>query len=589
MTMETTATAIDYQSDETANAARPRAWPAVALVAAFWAVHFALSMIDLPLFNRFLGMLFSTGLLMIIFLGWWSIDRRGRRGERLAGVMAWLIAGVAVGLLTIKSSNVMALILTAMPWAFTAWAAWIWIGRGLPVRTRKRGLVVVMALAWGVFALLRMDGLTGSGDMTMAWRWSKTPEELYLAELARRGGGTATTTATVSVTETTADWPGFRGPRRDGVVRGLAIATDWHAAPPKMLWKQRVGPGWSSMCVVGGRLYTQEQRGEVEAVVCRDAVSGAETWAHLEGARFSEAMAGPGPRATPTFAEGRIYAMTARGLLLCLDAVTGEKAWVRDVAAESAAPMPIWGFCASPLVSGGNVVVFAGGETKGVIAYDARTGAPAWSAPAGKVSYGSVQEGTVGDESQLLVWSDRGIVGMDPQTGAIRWDQAVGSASGMPRSLQPHTVNGAVLVAAEDDAGAARLDVSHDGGTWRPVQKWKTTQFRPSFNDFVVKGDYLYGLSGGALACVDLRDGKVKWRKGRYGGGQVLLLDDQSLLLVQCESGEVALVAAKPDGLQELARIPAIEGKTWNHPAVARGRLYVRNGEEMACFELTAK
>src|SRR5207249_3504980 len=138
------------------------------------------------------------------------------------------------------------------------------------------------------------------------------------------------------------------------------------------------------------RVYTQEQRGELEAVVCRDAVSGGEIWGHLDGPRFTEAMAGAGPRATPTFAGGRIYAMTARGLLLCLDASSGEKVWQRDVAAESGAPLPIWGFCASPLVNRGHVIVFAGGETKGVLAYDAQSGAPAWTSPAGKVSYSSV-------------------------------------------------------------------------------------------------------------------------------------------------------------------------------------------------------
>jgi outer membrane protein assembly factor BamB len=297
-------------------------------------------------------------------------------------------------------------------------------------------------------------------------------------------------------------------------------------------------------------------------------------------------MAGPGPRATPTFAAGRIYVMTARGLLLCLDASSGERIWQRDVAAEAAAPLPIWGFCASPLLNRGHVIVFAGGETKGVIAYDAQTGAPAWTAPAGKVSYCSVQEAVVAGEPQLLVWSDKGVVAMNPDSGAIQWELPVGSPSGMPRSLQPHPFAGGVLVASEGDSGAALLEVIHDGADWRPTKKWSTSLYRPSFNDFVIKGDYLYGIDDGAMACVDLKDGKRKWRKGRFGSGQVLLLDDQSLLLVLCESGEVALIAAKPDGLQELARIPAIEGKTWNHPAIARGRLYVRNGEEIACFGL---
>jgi outer membrane protein assembly factor BamB len=590
--MDTQSAAIGYESGDAQHPPRdlpPRVWPAVFLVVAFWAAQLALANIELPLFGRFMGMLISSGLLLICFLAWWSLDRRGRRGERLAGVLAWLIAGVVVGAFTFKSLGIMPMLLTAMPWVFTAWAVWLVLGRtlALPIRTRRRGLAVVLALTWGTFTLFRMEGLSGSGDMTLAWRWRKSPEERYLALQAQRSASAGKPTATTAPVELTpADWPGFRGPQRDGVVRALSIATDWQTAPPKLLWKQPVGPGWSSMCIVGGRVYTQEQRGALEAVVCRDADTGAEIWAHLDGERFSEAMAGPGPRATPTFAVGRIYALTARGLLFCLDASSGEKAWQRDVAAESAAPLPIWGFCASPLFNRGHVIVFAGGETKGVLAYDAQTGAPAWTAPAGKVSYSSVQEATVAGEPQLLVWSDKGVVAMNPDSGAIQWELPVGSPSGMPRSLQPHPFAGGVLVASEGDSGAARVEVTRDGADWRPTKKWATPLYRPSFNDFVVKGDYLYGIDGGAMSCVDLKDGKRKWRKGRFGSGQVLLLDDQSLLLVLCESGEVALIAAKPDGLQELARIPAIEGKTWNHPAIARGRLFVRNGEEIACFEL---
>lgn len=583
--MGTEAIAMGYEPGRTNTDARPRVWPAVMVVLVFWGVHVALMTTNQPLFRRFMGMLFSTGLLLLLYLSWWSLDRKGRRGERLAAVGTFFLAAIVVGAITFKSIGIMAMLLTAVPWVFTAWAVWIVLARGLPLKPRKRGLSLVIILAFSVFTLFRMEGLTGEGGMELVFRWSKTPEERYLAAQAERGS-VKTPATTAPIEETAADWPGFRGPGRDGVVRGLSISTNWQNSPPKLIWKQRVGPGWSSMCVVGGRVYTQEQRGELEAVVCRDAANGAEIWAHLEGERFSESMAGAGPRATPTFANGRIYAMTARGLLLCLDARTGNKFWQRDAAAESAAPLPIWGFCASPLINRGHVIVFAGGETKGVQAYDAQSGAPAWTSPAGKVSYCSVQEGMVAGQSQLLVWSDKGVVGMDPDTGAIRFEQPLGTPSGMPRSLQPHTYEGSVLVASEGEDGAARIDVTHAGADWKPNVKWSTKLYRSSFNDFVVKGNYLYGIDGGAMACVDVQEGKHKWRKGRFGYGQVLLIDDQSLLLVQCENGEVALVAAKPDGLQQLGRFQAIEGKTWNHPAIARGRLYVRNGEEMACFDL---
>src|SRR5262249_625934 len=139
------------------------------------------------------------------------------------------------------------------------------------------------------------------------------------------------------------DWPGFRGKDRDGRYKGARIATDWDERPPRQVWRQRVGPGWSSFAVVGTRLYTQEQRGPNEAVVCYDAGSGAELWSHEDAARFSETMAGPGPRATPTFHEGKIYAQGATGKLNCLDAATGRVLWSHDVAADSGAALPLWG------------------------------------------------------------------------------------------------------------------------------------------------------------------------------------------------------------------------------------------------------
>jgi outer membrane protein assembly factor BamB len=584
--MQTTA---KYESSDPAATSppRPRVWPALLIIALFWAARLLLASLDLPIFQRFMGTLAATAFLILAFLLWWSIDRRGRRGQRLVPVLAWLIGGVLVGVLTFKSLGPMPLILTAMPWVFTAWAFWIVLARAASIQNPRLSLAAVIVLTWGVFTLVRMEGLTGEGGTSLAWRWSPTAEERYLAQQRQH----PTTTAPLAIATTVpteaapSDWPAFRGANRDGVVRGLSINTNWNAAPPRQLWKIPVGPGWSSMTIVGDRLFTQEQRGESEAVVCRQAITGNEIWAHLEPVRFTEGMAGPGPRATPTFAGGRLYTLGATGLLTCLDPATGDKKWQRDIATQAGAKLPIWGFSASPLVTHNLVIVY--GEEKGVLAYDLQTGNPAWTTPQGKMSYSSPQLATIGGENQVLMWSDQGIVAMNVADGKIRWEREVGPASGMPRSLQPHTTADCQLVvASEGQAGAAMIDLKKEGETWQSNQRWSTTRFRPSFNDFVVKDDYLYGIDGGALCCVNLKDGQRTWRKGRYGAGQLLLLDDQALLLVACETGEVALVAAKPDAHQELGRFQAIEGKTWNHPAIANGLLFVRNGEEMACFSL---
>ena len=153
--------------------------------------------------------------------------------------------------------------------------------------------------------------------------------------------------------------------------------------------------------------------------------------------------------------------------------------------------------------------------------------------------------------------------------------------------LQPHRLNDHEILIPWDP-GIARIEVKNDGGKWTTAERWNSNRLKPDFNDFVVHDGHIYGLDDGILCCVDLADGKRLWKKGRYGHGQILLLADQGAILVLGESGEAILVAANPKGLEELGRFQAIEGKTWNHPVIAHGRLYVRNAEEMACYELNS-
>jgi outer membrane protein assembly factor BamB len=134
-----------------------------------------------------------------------------------------------------------------------------------------------------------------------------------------------------------------------------------------------------------------------------------------------------------------------------------------------------------------------------------------------------------------------------------------------------------------------RLAIAHESAGWTATERWTTSGLKPYFNDFVVHKGHAYGFDGSILACVDLADGTRKWKGGRYGNGQLVLLADQDLLLVVSEDGELALVAATPAGFQAIARVPGLEGKTWNHPVLVGDRLLVRNGEEMAAFRLTTK
>jgi outer membrane protein assembly factor BamB len=576
----------DTPAEQTAASPKPRLWVPISLVALYWAIVGVTTLVEVPTFTRFLSQSAALLGLMLVFLVWWIFNRRMARRDRLV-VLAAAVGSVVVGTVLSHKTLGPIPIINGLPVLFTAWAAWLLLARGAPRRVWLGGLIAVLFLSMGAFTLFRMEGLKGAGSADLRWRWSPTAEERYLARRSASSASVATQPSALTLRP--GDWPGFRGANRDAVVRGVSIATDWQASPPRQLWRQPVGPGWSSMTIVDGRLFTQEQRGENEAVVCLDASTGSEVWSHLEPGRFWDSLSSAGPRATPTFADGRIYAQGATGTLLCLDAASGGKVWSRNILADSGAKLPDWGVASSPLVTHGVVVVYSAGQGgKGMLAYRADTGEPAWTVNAGLSSYSSAHPATIAGREQVLFISDKGLVSVEPATGKTLWEYA---APGQPpRSLQPLLVSDSqLLVPLGMEAPTDLLDVAPSGDAWSVTKHWTSRNLKPSFNDFVVHDGHVYGFDGNLFTCVELKTGNRKWKKGRYGTGQVLLLADQPVLLVVSDQGQAVLVAANPNAFEELGQFQAVNGKTWNHPALAHGRLYVRNAEEIACYELTLK
>jgi outer membrane protein assembly factor BamB len=393
----------------------------------------------------------------------------------------------------------------------------------------------------------------------------------------------------IAVAKTDGPWPGFRGPARDGVVHGVRIDTDWVASPPVELWRRPVGPAWSSFAVRGDRIYTQEQRGEDEVVTCYDTATGAPVWTHSDTARFFESNAGAGPRGTPTVAGGRVYTFGATGILNALEADSGAVVWSRDAASDSAGTpsmaggtkkIPDWGFSSSPLVVDDVVIVAVAGQ---LVAYEVATGQPRWFGPAGGVSYSSPHLATIEGITQVLLLNRNGVISVSPADGKTLWEHAW---RGFPIVQPALTAEGDVLITVGGDAGTRRLAVDHASAGWTVAARWTSPGLKPYFNDFVVHEGHAYGFDGRILSCIDLETGTRKWKGGRYGNGQLVVLPEQDVLLVLSEEGELALVRAAPDQFAELARSPALEGKTWNHPALVGDVLLVRNGAEMAAFRL---
>lgn len=345
------------------------------------------------------------------------------------------------------------------------------------------------------------------------------------------------------------------------------------------MWRRPIGPGWSSFAVNGDLIYTQEQRGDKELVSCYKASTGQPVWTHQDAARFFESNAGAGPRATPTLSNGRVYTFGATGILNVLDANNGSVLWSRNVAKETNTATPFWGFAGSPLVIGDLVIVAASGQ---LVAYEAATGNRRWLGPAGGDSYSSPHLVTIDGIAQVLLVKGGGMTSVAVADGKQLWEHKWPSNFMVQPAL---TAEGDILLTSQEN-GTRRIAVSHNASGWNVAERWTSNGLKPYFNDFVVHKGHAFGFDGRILACIDLNNGERKWKGGRYGNGQLMLLPDQDLLLVLSEDGELALVGATPDQFTERAKVPAIQGKTWNHPVLAGDILLVRNAEEMAAFRL---
>lgn len=565
---------------------RLRLWPAAMLFVVLATTRLAVYALDqLPasLFPVvFLGPLATEVLIAL----WWLFASRARIRDRWIGFLLLVAAGFAASWYAHASMQGMVFMFYTLPIAVAGFLVTLFLLTGFGRGAATWAAVTVGVACFGGSVLARNNGFSGDFRASFDWRWQPNAEEEYLASRKSDQQAAATGPSQGASVLGAVTWSEFRGPKRDGVVPGVRLGEDWVSRPPKELWRHRVGPGWSSFAATSELIYTQEQRGDAEAVVCYKAATGAEVWCHTYPSRFSEPIGGPGPRATPTLRDGALYALGAAGVLRRLNALTGELAWTRDLRTDADRKPPIWGFSSSPLVVHGLVIVHAGGAgDKGMLAYDAQTGALRWGAAAGDHSYSSPHLATVADQPCVLMLTNAGMSAYEPLTGKLTWVH--GWKFDGYRAIQPLVVGDGVLLGTGMGAGTRRIDVKRTGEDIDIAERWTALGMKPGFNDYVAHRGHAFGFDNNIFACLDLETGQRKWKEGRYGTGQVLLLPDGDQLLVTSEKGELILLRANPERHEELARFPALTGKTWNHPILVGNRVYVRNGEEAACFELT--
>jgi len=489
-------------------------------------------------------------------------------------IFVW-VASAKTGALDNMWDGVLAsMLIILLALAFLVWL--LFLGK-VPTRGKVLGASVVLLLA----VLFRYDGLTGGFFPRFVWQWSPKPakEMPQLAgEIAKEGAAFPT--------EGPENFPRFLGEEMSNWVSGELLAEDWFKNPPKELWRKQIGEGWASFSVAGGYIFTMEQRGKKEVTVCYELATGDAAWVHAEDVRFEESMGGDGPRSTPTIADGRVFSYGAEGILNCFDARTGDRIWGKNVLEEAGHEVPMWAKSCSPLVVEGKVIVSLGEKAQCLAAFDVATGKQIWTGGEDGASYSSPVVANLAGQQQLVAIMKKSVKGLSIEDGSEFWSFPIGNPQG--NCASPRIVrNDAVLTSAGYGYGSHLLEIKDGADGFEAHELWKSRDLKAKFADFVVRGDFVYGLSEKDLVCLSLSDGVAEWEGKNFGHGQMLGIGDH--LIIQSEKGKVYVVEASPDGEEIVSEFKALGSKTWNHPVLAGRILLVRNDREMVAFEYPGK
>jgi len=461
---------------------------------------------------------------------------------------------------------------------------------------------------WLVLAsFFSMVELINNGDVGVVdwrWRWSaQLDEQLAIPE------------AGLSIADwqtTPQDYPRFLGNGYWAEVEDVDLATDWKTNPPKELWRQKIGAGWSGFSIVGHYAITQEQRGLEELVTCYEIRSGEIAWTHSDPVRWdplgSGAFGGIGPRATPTIYGQLVITQGATGIVNCLDALTGKLIWSHDTLAENKAGNVMWGKAGSPLVvvregdvdEGSAMVVISVGGANGrsLIAYDLENGKEIWAGGDRRSSYASPVYAELAGQKQIISVNENFVTAHRASDGTVLWEHPwPGSSDTNATCSQPIPLSGdRVFLSKGYGVGASLLQLTAGkGGSIQVSPAWPQPikqVMKTKMGNAVVRGEFMYGLDASLLECMEINTGRKRWKKRRtpgIGHGQIILIGE--VILVLTESGEVLLVEASPEEYRELCsmRVFPEDQVTWNNPAFSAPYLLVRNAEQVVCYELPLK
>ncbi|HXC70448.1 MAG TPA: PQQ-binding-like beta-propeller repeat protein [Pyrinomonadaceae bacterium] len=391
--------------------------------------------------------------------------------------------------------------------------------------------------------------------------------------------------AVSQVAPTTANWPQWRGPNRDGISKETGLLKQWPEGGPPLAWKATgAGRGYSSFSVANGKLYTMGLRGDREFVVAFDVTTGKEAWATAHGSAFRNDR-GDGPRGTPTIDGDRLYALGGDGDLSALDARTGKIIWTKNILKEFRASNITWGISESPLVVGNKLLVNAGGQGASIVALNKTDGSVIWKSQSDEAGYSSAIPLEVNGGTQVIFFTAERAVGLDVKDGRLLWDYAK-PANRTANAATPIVRNNRVFISSDYGTGGGVVEIKPDN---KAQEIWFSRDMKNHHSSSVLVGDYLYGFSSSILTAMKFDTGEIAWRDRSVGKGSLVYADGN--LYCFSENGVVGLVEATPTGYKEKGRFRIQQDNlpTWAHPVVAGGRLYLRDQDTIYAFDVQEK
>jgi outer membrane protein assembly factor BamB len=388
-----------------------------------------------------------------------------------------------------------------------------------------------------------------------------------------------------------ADWPQWRGPGRDGALKETGLPDKFPADGFKPRWRKPIGGGYGGIAVSGGRVYVmdrQKEPKEIERVLCLDAATGKQLWAHEYAVKYNKLDYGNGPRSTPTVHEGRVYTFGAVGHLHCLDADKGKVIWVRDTVKEFKARIPTWGFACSPLVNGDRLIVQIGGVEACMVAFDRGNGKEAWHALNDRPGYSSPILIDPKSGRQLVCWTAEHLVGLEPASGKVRW-QVPHTTDFDVTISDPIWHEGMLLVS---DYWTGSIAVKLDDRGENPKIVWQGKQLSLLMSTPLCRSGHVYALDRfRGLKCIELKTGKVRWQdqhvtpRGRNPQASLVWAGEKALIFN--EKGELILAKLTPDRYEEIGKVSVIKDGTWANPAFAKKCIFARNDKEIVCVPIS--